>query len=396
MRILIKLSFAFLVGIALASMPNNSAFAANYACNDANYGASIQNFDNGIDGGYSYNDTVCTSQQPGTIVVAEAALRVATRQITRQISDRINDVTSDTKGGFSVSSLDGQNLTSFKGSTGVASGDYLSGLGAWVSGSWKNLEDENTSTAFDGDAYSILVGADFSPYQNVLLGLSAGYESIDLDTQFNRNTVTGQDGEVEGDGYTIAPYALYQFDQNVSFQASAGYSWIDYESLRFDQVNQAQITGETDSTRWFTDIGVNYKEKYDVWKFRSNLNWLYASEEKDGFTETSNIANVSSSLNQAELTTLLSQARLGAEVGYDWNGIEPYVKAVGEYDIAKSDHIVSNLQIDAADDDFGADVGGGIRFLANDQISGGIEGTTHLFRDDYTEYTLQGNIRVNF
>jgi outer membrane autotransporter protein len=57
---------------------------------------------------------------------------------------------------------------------------------------------------------------------------------------------------------------------------------------------------------------------------------------------------------------------------------------------------VASGQAKPANDRSGFDFGGGIRFALSDRVSGGVEGTTHLGRDDFDSTSISGNLRIKF
>jgi uncharacterized protein with beta-barrel porin domain len=137
--------------------------------------------------------------------------------------------------------------------TGMAAGGGDGRLGVWVSGGWSQIEDDLTSTAYDGNLYNGLVGADYQFNDRFLGGLALGYESANIDTTFNA-------GSIESDGFTIAPYAGYVLNRYLTVDVSGGYSFIDYDMDR--TTGGTRVTGSTDSNRWF--LGGNLNAYYAV------------------------------------------------------------------------------------------------------------------------------------
>ncbi|MFP6758785.1 MAG: autotransporter domain-containing protein, partial [Alphaproteobacteria bacterium] len=69
--------------------------------------------------------------------------------------------------------------------TGMSAGGGDGRLGIWVSGGWSSIEDDFVSTAYDGNLYSVLFGADYQMNDRLLAGIPFGYESSNIDTTFN-------------------------------------------------------------------------------------------------------------------------------------------------------------------------------------------------------------------
>ncbi len=371
--------FAAVLGFTGFSAQNAHAV---YSCTDATYGVGST-----YTGTY---DTLCTgnntANQSSTVATSATVLKTAVGQSARIVGNRVAAaVSGDT--GLSVAS------NGFYASTsGMAAGDGSSQVGAWVSGSWSSVEDDNASTRFDGDVYTGMVGVDYKVSERAVLGLAVGYESIDIDTQYNG--FNGNDGNLDGDGYTIAPYLGIALSENIQGSLTAGYSDIDYDTLRFDPNTGNEITGSTDGERYFVNAGITSSMMYgDRIHFRGSGSVFYANEEKDAFTETeSNGGTVA----VADEDTDFGQIVVDAKLGYLLQSVEPYALVGVEYDITKDEGPVAAGQTSSLEDDFGARFGAGLDLHLGQNVTGGIQFYTVEFRDDYEEYTGTANLRINF
>lgn len=338
--------------------------------------------------GYIYGNcsTNNTANQSSTVATAATVLRTAASQSSRLISSRVSNAL-DGNSGFNMAS------NGFSASTGMSAGDGWRGkTGLWVAGSFASVEDNNTDTAFDGEVYNGFAGVDYKIAPNTVIGISLGYESSDIDTEYN-GTAT-QDGNVEGDGYTIAPYVGVSITDKISADLMAGYSDLEYDTLRFDPVSGTRITGSTDAERYFVSGGVNGQHRfYENWRLRGRASIFYANEEKDAFTET---YTGGTTVAVADQETELGQALLDARLGYMFSHVEPYALVGAEFDFAKDEGEVAVGQTPSNDDDFGAKFGGGVNFQITPNFSGGVEAYTVEFRDDYDEYAVTGGLRARF
>lgn len=264
--------------------------------------------------------------------------------------------------------------------TGMAAGGGDGRLGVWVSGGWSQIEDDLTSTAYDGNLYNGLVGADYQFNDRFLGGLALGYESANIDTAFNA-------GSIESDGFTIAPYAGYVLNRYLTVDVSGGYSFIDYDMDR--TAGGTRVTGSTDSNRWF--LGGNLNAYYAVNRVTlgGRVGYLYTKEAQDGFTESNGTV-----ISDNDIT--IGQFRVGGTAGYQLGKVEPYVTGTYVYDVQHEKITVAAGQAAPKNDRSGFDVGGGIRFMLSDRVTGGFEGTTHVGRDDFDSTSLTGNLRIKF
>lgn len=365
---------------AVATLGFSSQAMAAYSCSDATYGSGTGTYN----GTYSQCSANNTANQNSTVATSSAVLQAAATQTADLITNRISSAMGSDNPDVQVSA------NGFSASTGMAAGDMQGKMGMWVSGSWTDLEDENTDTAFEGDAYTALVGADYQIASNTIVGISVGYENVDIDTEYNG--FGGNNGNLDGDGYTIAPYVGFKLGQNASAMLTAGYSSLEYDTLRYDPVTGNAITGNTDGERYFVNAALAGSHMMNRWHLRGKTGVFYASEDKDAFTETESTgATIAVADEETELGQLTAEARLG----YAFDKIEPYGLAGVEYDFTDDEATVAVGQ-SVSDDDFGARFGGGLDLHLTPAITGGIEAYTVEFRDDYNEYNVTGGLRVKF
>lgn len=265
--------------------------------------------------------------------------------------------------------------------TGMSAGATPGRLGVWVSGGWTGLDDDLSSTAYDGSAYNALVGADYQFNDRFLMGLAFGYESSDIDTAFNA-------GNLNSDGWTISPYAGFVLNRYFTLDLSGGYSSLEYDMRR--TLGPGQVLGSTDGTRWFLAGNVNGYYAVDRLLLSGRVGYLHSSEDQDAYTELGQpFENPARDID-------LGQFRAGGQVGYDLGMVQPYVTGTYVYDVTRQKVFVAPGQAQPANDRSGFDVGGGIRFAISDRVSGGIQGTTHLGREDFNSASVNGNLRVRF
>ncbi len=342
----------------------------------------------------SYNGTTYTSYcagtegQASTITTSTAVLATAATNSAKLVSNRVANAVAG-NGSFNVAA------NGFSASTGQSAGDYSNKLGTWVAGQWSDLEDENTATAFDGQVFNVMGGVDYRIQPKVVVGLSIGYEDVDLDTAYNG--FGGSTGTLEGEGYTIAPYIGAEIAPNVTASFTAGYSDIEYDTLRYDPFTGNANTGNTDADRYFVDASVSGSHLIDTaWHLRGKVGVFYASEDKDAFTETE--ANTGNTVAVAAYDADYGQATIDAKLGYVFDMVEPYVLAGIGYDYAKDESPVGVGQSKSSldDEDFEAKFGAGLDFNLGHGITAGLEAYTVEFRDDYDQYTVTGGLRMDF
>ena len=123
--------------------------------------------------------------------------------------------------------------------TGMNAGDTGALMGAWASYSYLDFNNDFAATSFDGQRHGGLAGLDIAPREDLLLGLSVGYEDTDIDTNFNR-------GNQQTDGFTVAPYLGYLLTDTWSVSASFGYSSLNTDQFRIVPGTATRVTSSPD------------------------------------------------------------------------------------------------------------------------------------------------------
>jgi outer membrane autotransporter protein len=265
------------------------------------------------------------------------------------------------------------------GLRGLASGNGIRKNGLWVSGSWSDMDQDQTAIAFDGDAFQVVAGYDrLFLDDRLVVGASLGYEWADLDTTFNRGTL-------DSDGIVLAPYAAWLFNESFSVDLIFGYTWIDYDTTR----NNGAITGSFDSDRWMLAGGLNYNYFKKNWTLGLRIGYLYTSEDFDAFTESNGTFNPARTNNLGIVT-------MGGQVGYLFGMVEPYLGAYYNHELVREDLLVSNVPEQPSNDPDEVQGVGGINLYPTETIRASLE-VQHVFgRDDYDSTGVSMNLRWEF
>ena len=265
--------------------------------------------------------------------------------------------------------------------TGMNAGDNSYLMGAWASYSYVDFKNDFAATAFDGQRHGGLAGVDFTPRENVLLGLAAGYEDTDIDTDFNR-------GNQHTDGFTVAPYFGALLTDNWSLNASAGYSSLNTDQFRTVPVTTTRVTSSPDHDRWFATLNLNGLTTYGKWVLGGQLGFLYALDAEGAFVE-------SDGTQVAGLDSRLGQFNVGGEAAYSLGAYEPFARFSYEYDIKQTTVGVTSGPQPSFDND---DVllGIGLRYFGTRGLTGNLEFNTRQLREDYDEYSFTATLRYEW
>ncbi len=270
-------------------------------------------------------------------------------------------------------------------SRGMAAGDdFAFPYSFWGSVSRTDSDNDFVSTAFDSTRYNFLAGADFSPREGLVMGLALGYEDQDVDTTFNA-------GNADMDGFTVIPYLSLMVGDKTSANLSFGYSSIDISQFRSTGgvPGGAPISSKTDSNRWFLSGNVSHYRQYGNWNLTGHAGLFWAKDQLDAFTESDGTANLKNSSS-------LGQWRIGIEGAYPMGAFEPYASATLENDFRQTKISYAAGVAVPKHDPTDVLLGFGLRYFADDGLSGSIGYSTVVGRENYDEDTLQLMIRAEF
>jgi hypothetical protein len=323
-------------------------------------------------------DVLITNQTPSSSAVQSQNLSSDVQAIATHISKRMFEAVQ-TVFKHRASITPTANGLAFEGGlSGLNAGDDAFPFGAWVSYSYSDL----SSTAYDGNRHTVLGGIDFAPWESTVLGIAVGYEDSDTDTTFNL-------GELETDGYTIAPYFGYLFTDTWSVNFSFGYSDLEYDQFRTDPITGGRVTSSPDADRWFGMFNLNGLTTYGNWILGGRVGTLWAKSEVDAFVESDTTA-------VAEARSKLGTWSIGGDAAYSFGEFEPFVSATYEYDYSMTEiAVTTGPQPDNDRDDvlFAA----GLRYFGtNNGISGNLNWTRRLGRENFDEDIFSASIRVDF
>jgi hypothetical protein len=263
--------------------------------------------------------------------------------------------------------------------TGVSAGNAPKS-GFWVQGGYTTVEGDDTGGEFDGDVMNFLVGADFKPNSNSVVGVAIGYEDLDIDTTFNNGTF-------EGSGFGITPYFGLSLSPSVSVQVLGGWTSVEYDTTR----NSGAITSSFDADRIFGSASItgNVMLSKDL-NLAPKATVLYVSEDQDASTDSSGVAVAATTLD-------LGRISFGGTLSYMGDKASPYVRVMGEYDYEKEDAVDLGNGAFSSNDDTGINGAIGVNLNLGNGVNGNLEvSSASILRDNLDVYTYTGRIRYNW
>jgi hypothetical protein len=384
-----------------AELAFTTTIMASYSCSDATYGTNGSYWaGNAFYPLRSDYTSTCesgnSSNAAGSVVTATQTLQAATAQTVGVISSRISTARQESamrknSDGISVTALSLNNDGS-KGHIGLAGGNASKGIGVWAQGKWTEIDYSPAPMAFDGDITTAMFGIDKS-FKNgrLLIGLAAGVEDQDMVTKFNNGTI-------KADGFLIAPYVSLNLKRGFSVDATIGMAEIDYDLTRKDPTTAELFTGSTSADRYFGAFMVNYNKSKKIKKAVISLGLTAgmnkSRETKDAFDETGTTGTL---IKKGKNTGSVTQATASAEVGLLFKHFEPFINGKMEWDTHKTAAAaVGASQVQPTVDDEGYRIGGGLNVFLGQKGTATISYDTVAGRDDYSESSVTGRLRLDF
>ena len=267
--------------------------------------------------------------------------------------------------------------------SGASAGGADGKLAIWMQGSYATFDQDQRQIAADGDTYSIGFGADWQFSDRFIAGLSMSGYTTDATLTFNN-------GSLETDGLVVAPYfaAILGKNRNFVLDGAIGYGVGENDATRAN----GAITGTYDSDMWFVATNLTYQKRYGNFGFSPKVGVMWLDSTNDGYTESG-----AGGVAVPGGDTQLGRLSFGGKVSYLRNPkFVPYISAMGEYDFETDDYSAFTAGNRPSVEDTGATIGLGANMALSERLSGSLEGSTAVGREDYSAYSLSGTLRLKF
>lgn len=329
------------------------------------------------------------SDSPGLAnnLVSGQTTAAASSQVTGLVGNAVSNAISppptlaagNVPTGTSAGDSDGIVSLNSRNVTGRSAGNE-SDMGVWIQGAYTWVENDDTGGEFDGNVVNVIVGGDYQIQDNLLVGMSVGYEDLDVDTTFNNGTFEGQ-------GIGVTPYLGISISDRWAVQVMGGYTAVEYDTTR----NSGAITGSFDADRYFGMVGVSGSYFVsDSIAVSPNVSVMQVREIQDAYTDSSGSAVGESAVD-------LGRMSAGATVSYVGQMASPYVRVLGEYDYLQEDAVDLGGGNFSSNDDMGLNVSLGANLHITDSLTGTFEGTSGAeFRENLDLYTVSGRLRYEW
>lgn len=265
-------------------------------------------------------------------------------------------------------------------SLGVNAGDEVTiPYGIWGNYSYTGFENNLSTTAMDGSSHSFLGGIDFRVWETTIIGVALGFDNSDIDTGFNggnQNTKT----------ITIAPYFGAILNDTLSVDFSIGYSNASYDQFR--TAGTTRVTSSPTADRRFLAFNLNAIKFIDSWILSSRVGAVYANSIIKGYTE-SNGATVATS------RTKVSSVSIAGEAAYSIDEWEPFLNISYQYDY-QSQEVVAASDPQPTNDKDDILLSTGVRYFESSGITGNLEYSKRIGRDNFNEDRISLTVRIDY
>ena len=322
--------------------------------------------------------TVVSTATPSSSVTDALLFNIQVQNTVQGISTRIGGALSSIRAALTPRFTDNQ----FKldGATGLNAGDGTAvPYGVWGNYSYTDFENDLSSTAFDGSSHGFLGGIDFQVWEGTVLGVAFGYDNSDIDTGFNA-------GNQDTDTITIAPYFGAVLSDVLSLDFNIGYSYVDYDQYRTAGITRVNSSPSAD--RWFGAFNLNAITFHDRWILGGRVGMLYASSVIDDYTESNGTL-------VAESRTRVGTFSVAGDVAYSFNEWEPFLNLSYQYDYQLQE-VVATTGPQPSNDKDDILLTTGVRYFEKSGVSGNLEYSKRLTRDDYDEDRISLTVRIDY
>ncbi|MFT5447757.1 MAG: hypothetical protein ACI9DC_002934 [Gammaproteobacteria bacterium] len=322
----------------------------------------------------SSSGTQISSNSPGNLATTNAAITSFVQTTLPAISNRISAVFRGTANGL----FSGNNVYSING---MAAGDgERPPIGAWAGYSFTDSRNTFSSTAFESDRHTILLGLDTMPSDSILLGVSVSLERAETETQFNG-------GEQDVTAISLTPYAGFLLTDWLTVDMAVGVGSVSAKQFRTS--GTSRVTSDVKSTRIYGSVNATATWAFDRILATGHTGLLYVTQDDEDFRESNGTAI-------GDARSKLGRFLFGGELAYSAGAWEPYVGGTFEYDFASSKQSFSTGVAAPRRDDSDLLLSVGLRYFGDNNISASAAYRTVVGRRNLDEDSFNLNARWQF
>ncbi|MEM7652079.1 MAG: autotransporter outer membrane beta-barrel domain-containing protein, partial [Pseudomonadota bacterium] len=262
---------------------------------------------------------------------------------------------------------------------GAAAADGLQGVGVWANASWTGIQDKSAVAAQSGNVFTGIAGIDKAYDNGLLLGTALSFGTA----SFESDLVDFETGETS---VGINAYGAYAITDMISVDAFLGYSkaW-----GRSDRSNDT-IEGDWDTHRYFAAGNASYFNSWDEISVFASTGFVWGQSFDSSYSESDGTIVGSRQSRLGSLKALVQPSYLVTLDSDQGLFLEPYVLGEASYDVFITKISGHNNDRDSYR------LGAGLNLFAGDNISGNLEASTVVGREDYGSINVLATFRYGF
>ncbi len=287
------------------------------------------------------------------------------------------------------------------------------GIGRWgvfVNGS-VSFGDKSTTDSepgFDFETTGITAGVDYRLRDNLVIGLAGGMRTNESDL--------GSNGHIDVEGLTLSLYGTYYQEDEYYLDAIVSIGQNSYDTLRnitFGSIDQG-ANGDTDGTELALSVGGGFDYYRNAISFGPYAEFNWVRSDIDAYEETASRPQAAGSglllgIASQEVTSMT--VALGGQITYaistdrgvfspqlrfDWeHQFEDDNRQIEARFLSDPANSVFSVGTDEPDRDF-FNIGAGVSGAFKNGKSAFLYWESVLDRDDISQYSITGGVRVEF
>jgi len=353
----------------------------------------------------------------GTAVVAGDVARLAVNAIVGAVSNRVDMAFAAQNSGASATGL---SFTTHADGGAMSANNMIAGIGFWAD--YSNSDIENTqafsnvrldSMRYSGDSSSYSVGVD-KAFGNALVGLVVSNLDTDFKTTFN-------DGTYKQSVDTYGIYLAYKTSMlQIDLGMGQGDSSID--TTRRDLGNDKTITGSTTADIEYSNARISAEFTRGRYSIVPSVSYRTLSMDMAAFTDVrpsddsaTVVGGAATIFSTGNATLTASDDTIGAAtyesetmsvgigVSANLGRLVPYLNfSYDNEDTTRGKYKTevgtdgNNSETASTNYSSSVKVGGGVNFMINSNINGGLRAGWITGRDDWEESYMGANVNVGF
>ena len=271
-----------------------------------------------------------------------------------------------------------------QGLTGAAAAGHRARWNGWLSLARNSIAYKFQPLRSSGHVNVATAGIDYTFGNNAVAGVSFTRDRGDINLDFIG-------GKLDSKGYMVSPYVAIPLTKNLALSATAGWGTSDID-VDLGNAAGAGLSGDSDSKRRMYGAGLNYMGRADRLSYEAKATYLNVRDRLGAYT-MSNGAGATQGVNS--VVTKVSQGRLGAQLGYDFGFLTPYLGMDYVYDFKKpNDDLVNGLKPKADRDGVVGTVG--LKFNSKGALYGSVQYSHEASRDQVKNNQIMLNLGARF